>query len=86
MSKSININIPKEINCDDCGITTCRPEAVNTIAMGAQRAGRVFRNAKNEATYLLADVEIGLCVLKRRVNEPLINAVWLGVNGSVTSS
>ena len=35
---------------------------------------------------LLADVEIGLCVLRRRVNEPLINAVWLGVNGSVTSS
>ena len=31
---------------------------------------------------LLADVEIGLCVLKRRINEPLINAVWLGVKAS----
>ncbi len=31
---------------------------------------------------LLADVEIGLCVLKRRINEPLINAVWLGVKES----
>ena len=34
---------------------------------------------------LLADVEIGLCVLKRRINEPLINAVWLGVKESFTS-
>jgi LysR family positive regulator for ilvC len=24
-------------------------------------------------------IDIGLCVLKRRINEPLINAVWLGV-------
>jgi len=34
---------------------------------------------------LLADVEIGLCVLKRRINEPLINAVWLGVKASFIS-
>jgi LysR family positive regulator for ilvC len=40
---------------------------------------QVLDDDKELRKQLLANFEIGLCVLKRRIHEPLINAVWFGV-------
>lgn len=46
---------------------------------------QILKDDSETHAQLLANVEIGLCVLKRRINEPLINAVWLGVKESFVS-
>lgn len=50
----------------------------DTLPVGALKNGSP-PDDKESGQKLLSDVEIGLCVLKRRIHEPLINAVWLGV-------
>jgi len=47
---------------------------------------QILKDDSETHAQLLANVEIGLCVLRRRINEPLINAVWLGVKESFASS
>lgn len=43
------------------------------------RVGADSNKLAGQPSAVLADIEIGLCVMKRRINEPLIEAVWRSV-------